>query len=470
LDRETLNVEKIAGNETGECLCLHISPNGRKLAFNRTKDYLHTAVNVIDLETSTETMLLPIDEQSTHITMGWTSDSSRIYLTSNANQQGTDAVATLDAETKELRWLTLGDWESFHGDCSRVGDRFLYVSNEAGNHRIYLRTLAGAENEIPLPSGVLRMAKFSPDGTRIGLLHASADSPPEIWVYTINGGNLKQVTQSLVGGYERTDFVRPSLVVYPSFDGTPISAFLYLPPNAKRDGTHPAIVNPHGGPAWQHMNDWFPQVQYLVSHGFVVVSPNYRGSTGYGRVFMESLRKDCGGGDLKDLVAALEYVKKTGFVDPGRIAFMGASWGGYLTLMALTRYPTLWAGGVAIVPMANWFTSFANEDPILQASDAWLMGDPVKDKDLWHDRSPFFFADRIKAPLLLLAGENDIRCPAEETEQMVQAVRKQGGIVEVKVYEKEGHGFARRENSIDSVKRAAHFLETYVSRERASSA
>ena len=466
LDRETLVVNKIAGNEEGECAYLQWSPDGRKLAFSRTRDYLHTGVSVLDLENGKESLLVPIDGQSTTLASGWTRDSKRIYVTSNANEQGTDAVALLDLEKKGFRWLTLTGWESFLGDCSRAEDRYLYVLNEAGNHRIFLRTLNGEENEIPLPNGVVKMAQFSADGKRVGLLHASADSPAEIWVYETESRNLKQITQSFVAGLERKDFVRPHLVAYPSFDGTPIAAFLYLPPNLQPDGSAPAIVYPHGGPQWQHMNDWFPSLQYFVSQGMVVIAPNYRGSTGFGRTFMESLRKDCGGGDLRDLLAATGFLKDTGFVDPGRIAFMGTSWGGYLTLMALTKYPELWAAGVAIVPMANWFTAFENEDPVLRAGDAWLMGDPATDRDLWRDRSPFFFADRIKAPLLLLAGANDIRCPAEETEQMVEAVRRHSGTVEVKIYENEGHEFARRENEIDSIKRAATFLESHIKYKR----
>ena len=462
IDPETQAVSKVAGNENGECGSLQCSPDGRKLAFVRTKDYLHTGVSVIDLETKRETALLPIDEKSTTLTLGWTRNSEKIYVTSNANDQGIDAVALLGLEKNELEWLTLKDWESFFCDSSPTQNQYVYVINQAGNHRVFLRTLNGDEVEIPLPNGVVRTARFSPDGARVGLLHASGDSPAEIWIYDLRSRALNQITQSLVGGLERRNFSSPQIVVYPSFDGTPIASFLYLPPNIEPDSSHPAIVYPHGGPIWQHMNDWYANLQYFVSHGFVVIAPNYRGSTGFGRTFIESLRNDCGGGDLRDLVASLDFLKKTGYVDPRRIAIMGASWGGYLTLMALTKYPDLWSAGVAIVPLANWFTSYENEDPVLRAGDAWLMGDPVADRELWRDRSPFFFADRIKAPLLLLAGANDIRCPAEETEQMTEAVRRNGGVVEVKVYENEGHGFARRENTIDAIKRAAKFLESHT--------
>ena len=462
IDPRTQAINKVAGNEDGECESLQWSPDGRKLAFVRTRDYLHTGVSVIDLETKKETVLLPIDEKSTTFTLGWTCNSEKIYVTSNANDRGTDAVALVDLGKGDLEWLTLKAWESFFCDSSPKEDQYVYAINEAGNHRVFLRSLKGDEVEIPLPNGVVRMARFSPEGERVGVLHASGDSPAEIWVYDLRSRTLRQITQSLVGGLERKNFSPPQLVVYPSFDGTPIASFLYLPPNIKCDGSHPAIVYPHGGPMWQHMNDWYPRLQYFASHGFVVIAPNFRGSTGFGRTFMESLRKDCGGGDLRDLVASLDFLKKTGYADARKIAIMGGSWGGYLTLMALAKYPDLWSAGVAIVPLANWFTSYENEDPVLRASDSWLMGDPVADRELWRDRSPFFFADRIKAPLLLLAGANDIRCPAEETEQMMAAVRKNGGVVEGKIYANEGHGFARRENDIDAIKQAAKFLEAHT--------
>ena len=407
-------------------------------------------------------MLIPIDGKSTAFNVGWTHDGEGIFINSNANEQGTDAAALFALEKNSLEWLTLKDWESYVVDCSRNEDSFVYVLNEAGNHRVFLRTLRGGEVEIPFPSGVLDTARFSPDGKKVGFLHSSADSPEEIWVYDTSTRQLKQISHSLVGGLEQRNFVRPQRVVYPSFDGTSIAAFLYMPANIEPNGAHPAIVLSHGGPNWQHMNGWSELLQYLVSVGFVVIAPNYRGSTGFGRVFMESNRRDAGGGDLQDCVASVDFLKKTGYVDPRRVAFMGGSYGGYLTLMALTKFPELWAAGVAIVPFANWFTAHKNEDPPLQANDEWFMGDPKADQELWHDRSPIFFVDRVRAPLLLLAGANDIRCPVGETEQMAEAVRKKGGIVEVRIYENEGHGFSRRENEIDANRRAARFLETYA--------
>ena len=168
------------------------------------------------------------------------------------------------------------------------------------------------------------------------------------------------------------------------------------------------------------------------------------------------------GGDLKDVLAAADWIKQTGYVDPKKLILMGGSYGGYLTMMGVTKAPEVWAAGAPIVPFVNWFTEIQNEDPVLQQSDLATMGDLVKNKALYEDRSPINFVDQIKAPLYLLAGGNDPRCPKEEAQQVVDAVKKRGGVAEYKVYENEGHGFARVENQIDAYKRVADFLKAHV--------
>ncbi|HEX4919133.1 MAG TPA: S9 family peptidase [Candidatus Bathyarchaeia archaeon] len=463
LEPETENVKKIVTNQAGDCEFIEYSPDGKKLAYSTTRNYQYSGVSVKDLESGGETIIAPIDEKSTTAVQGWTRDSKKIYVTSNANDQGTDAVALVELkEGSAFQWLTLQEWETQLVDVSPTEDKFAYAVNEAGNLKLILRGLNGDEEEIPPAQGMVRTARFSRDGKRLAIIRAQGDSPPDIWVYDIKARTLTQVTSSLVGGLNQENFVNPQRIVYPSYDDTPITGFIYVPANIKPDHTHPAIVYPHGGPQWEHFNDWYPRLQYFASQGYVIIAPNFRGSTGFGREFVESLRKDCGGGDLRDVLSSVEFLKKTGYVDPNRIAVMGGSWGGYLTLMAMTKAPEVWAAGVSIVPLANWFTAHENEDPVLQRNDEWLMGDPIADRELWHDRSPIFFADRIKSPLLLLAGKNDIRCPAEETLQMAEAARKNGVEVEVKIYENEGHAFVRKENEIDSIRLAAEFLDKHV--------
>lgn len=149
-------------------------------------------------------------------------------------------------------------------------------------------------------------------------------------------------------------------------------------------------------------------------------------------------------------------------MDPKKLIVMGGSYGGYMTMMAVAKAPAMWAAGVAIVPFVNWFTEIENEDPALQQSDLATMGDPVKNKALFEDRSPINFIDKVKAPLLLLAGGHDPRCPKTETLQVVEAIKKRGGVVEYKIYESEGHGFSRVENQIDAYKHVADFLKAHV--------
>ncbi len=465
LEPETGEVARVAGTAPGNCARLRWSADGRSLALARTRNFANYGTSVLDLDSGTERALIAIDDTTTSTPVGWTRDGRRVIVGSNANPNGVYAIGAVSVADGSLDWLTLGDWETVPYDLSPVEDRMVYVRNECGTHRVLLRDFGGdaaREVEIPLPPGVLTAARFSPDGARLALLHASAHSPSEIWTYEIGARALTQISQSLAGGLDPDDFVRPQLVVYPSFDETPIAAFVYLPPNAERDRSHPAIVYPHGGPTAQFSNGWVPQLQFLVSRGYVVIAPNFRGSTGFGRAFRLANRGDLGGGDLRDVVSAADWLSTSGYVDPSQIAIMGRSYGGYLVLMALTKFPERFAAGAAVVPFANWFTEYANEDPILQASDRSMLGDPVKDADLWRDRSPIFFADRIRAPLLLLAGANDIRCPAEETTQIVEAVRALGGVAEAKIYEHEGHQFARRENEIDASERVAAFLNAHL--------
>jgi dipeptidyl aminopeptidase/acylaminoacyl peptidase len=210
------------------------------------------------------------------------------------------------------------------------------------------------------------------------------------------------------------------------------------------------------------MNGFNRSTQYLVNNGYVVIAPNYRGSTGYGKDFEEKNRFDMGGGDLQDVICAARYLQTIGYVDARKIALMGGSYGGYMTMMGLTKAPEIWAAGVAIVPFVNWFTELEHEDPVLREWDLATMGDPVQNRPLYEDRSPINFIDCIRAPLLILAGANDPRCPKEESDQVAEAIRKRGGVVEYHFYENEGHGFSRIENAIDSFERTVAFLDKYI--------
>jgi dipeptidyl aminopeptidase/acylaminoacyl peptidase len=304
---------------------------------------------------------------------------------------------------------------------------------------------------------------FSKDGSRLLYKHEGPEAPADLWVYSLSTKLSKQLTHSMSAALNPADMVKPYLVRYPSRDGKyTISAWVYMPYDIGRNNTYPAILWIHGGPAGQSMNGFNPFMQYILNQGYIVVAPNYRGSTGYGKEFEHANYMDMGGGDLQDNLAAMDFIQKTGYVDPKKMIVMGRSYGGYMTMMAVTKAPDMWAAGVAIVPFVNWFTEVQNEDPSLQESDKATMGDPVTNKAVWEDRSPINFVDRIKAPLILIAGGNDPRCPHTEAQQVADAIKKRGGTVQLKIYEDEGHAFGRWENVIDHYKRVGDFLKVQV--------
>lgn len=170
-----------------------------------------------------------------------------------------------------------------------------------------------------------------------------------------------------------------------------------------------------------------------------------KGSTGYGLAFELANHKDLGGGDLQDEVYAARFMSDTGYVSAKRIGITGGSYGGYMTLMAIGKTPGLWTAAVEEYGIINWFTMYQHEDPSLQAYQKSIIGDPVHDRKVYEDDSPITFIRQAKTPLLVLQGDNDIRVPKEEAEQIVDILEKAGTVVAAHYYPNEGHGFAKRE-------------------------
>jgi dipeptidyl aminopeptidase/acylaminoacyl peptidase len=443
------------------------SHDGRGIVFTE-QNAAEKDSNVLsaDLLTGRATNLTPHPGEHNFIASDISPDGKTVLLTSNAGN-GYDNAALLDVATKKITWLTRDKWEVRAGKFSPDGKRATWMVNVDGNQDIVVAE-PGASRRVTLPlaKGINTLAgadtPFTGDGARLLYRHDGPTTPGDLWVFDFNTGKSRQLTNALVGGMRSNDMAEPYLVHYPSQDGKwQISAFVYAPYNAERNGKNAAVVYIHGGPNAQTLNSFSRIIQYLANQGFFVIAPNYRGSSGYGKDFEDANRFDMGGGDLEDIKAAADWMVKTGYVDANKIAVTGASYGGYLTMMALSKAPERWAAGAATVPVVNWFTEIEHQDPLLREYFIATLGDPMKDKARLRDRSPIYFVDQIKAPVLLLAGSNDPRCPPSEAEQVAAALNKRGRVVELKVYEKEGHGFAKIENQMDAITRIADFLKKY---------
>lgn len=444
------------------------SADGLQVAYTQfSADGGTSNIFIVETATGKTTNLTSNMESRLYAIKSWSTDGKKLLINSDA-ANGYENVGLFDLVSKKIEWLTQDKSRSEAGNFSPDGKTITWVSNVNGNKEIFFYDINKKEKSIlPITKGVNTLAgsetAFTKDGSKLLFYHNGPDSPKDIWVYLTKEQKFHQVTHSFVGAVKGEDLVQPFSIEYLSSDGKwKISAFVYVPHNLKPNKQNPAIVWIHGGPSTQSVNWFNPIIQYVVNQGYLVIIPNYRGSTGYGTEFMNANKLDAGGGDLSDIIAAAEWMKKTGYVDPKKLIAMGGSYGGYLTTLALSKSPENWAAGVAIIPFVNWFTEVENADPSTREYLLSIMGDPVANKALWQDRSPIYFADKIKAPMLILAGGKDPRCPKSEAEQIANEIKKQNGIAELKIYENEGHGFSRIENEIDALKNIGSFLKKHV--------
>ena len=376
-------------------------------------------------------------------------------------------VGVYALETGQVTWITPGDRDRDRGNpaWSPDGSRLAWVESEGPRTRIAVHELAtGRSTRYELEPGIHHAPRFTPGGDGLLVAVDSPRRPADLWLLSLPGGTWRQISHSLPPELDGAPFVTPETVRYPGLDGQPVPALLYRAPGAGAPG--PAVVVVHGGPNWLSQVTWDPAVRHMVSRGWTVLAPNYRGSTGYGREWQLANRFDLGGGDTRDVVAGADYLVSAGLADARRIAVTGRSHGGYLTMTALTGYPDRWAGGSAVVPFLNWFTSHENVREDVRHWDVENMGDPVLNHDLWLERSPFFFLDRIQAPVQLICGAHDVRCPAVESLQARDTLQALGKEVSLTLYPDEGHSFRRLENVIDAEKRRAAFLAAVLDGKR----
>jgi dipeptidyl aminopeptidase/acylaminoacyl peptidase len=473
-----------------------LSPDGTKIVVSRDgiEKSLDNNLYLVDLKTKNETLLTRHTDASEFGDVHFTSDG--LVYTTNDNREfsGLAQMRKKNASgddwsdtNREVRMIDNQDWDINSVEMTDYPSVMAYTVNRDGFSEIYLRrvetdgkplitTVADKQETIKLPAqGIVGGLTFSKDQKELAFTFNSAKYNTDIWVYDLASKKLTQVTKSDRAGIPQESFIEPKLIKFKTFDGREVPAWYYRP--GDKNGsiitgmsqnqidkiTHqPVIVSVHGGPEGQERPGFNALYQYYLSRGYAILATNVRGSTGYGKTYTHLDDVKNRENSVKDLAYAVEWLKTQGGADPKRIAVMGGSYGGYMTLAAITLYPDLWAAAVDTVGIANWESFLKNTSGYRRRQREVEYGMLDKDIDFLRSISPIAKVDRIKTPLFVIAGKNDPRVPYTEAEQMVGALRKRGAVVEYKLYDDEGHGVAKLKNRLELYPLVADFLDKYM--------
>jgi len=449
------------------------SPDNNILYANRTSVGGDAGdVYAVEIATGRQTNLTPHDGKQLNMGADVSPDGKTVLMTSN-QKGGFQNLALLDVGTKKVTWVTDTQWEVSAGAFSPDCVHFTYTINADGRSSLFLGNVQpGQPTELALPLGVNTTTgpqQFSSDGRHVLLEHEAMNTPNDLWMYDIGAREAKQITHMAVSSLTPQTIPPSELVHYKTFDGKTITAVLRLPFNLKRDGSNPAIIMPHGGPTGQTTDSWSRWSNALATRGYVVLMPNPRGSTGYGMDFQRANYQDLGGGDLKDEMYGVDWLIETGYVDPKKIGVFGGSYGGFMTLMLAAKEPTKFMAAVDLFGPLDWYSMLQHSDPLLNQYIRSLLGDPEKDRKVYEETSPIKYIQNIRAPLLVLQGDNDPRVPKEETQQVVDILKKRGNVINVVYYPDEGHGFDKLEHQIDAARRIVSWFDTYLQKQASPS-
>lgn len=446
------------------------SPDGSQALVARHASNTRNQLVLIDRTTHDVRTLTPASDDTKgpaqYESPAWSADRRGLYLLSNAGREFL-SLAWLDLATGELTYLRNECWDAELLALTEDGTHMALVTNEDGYSRLELFDVSegwDSRRALPvpaLPQGTIPEITWSRDGKRLALTLNTANDAPDIWIWDIEERILRRATRSSLGGIPRESLVMPSLVYYPTFDERQIPAFLYLPQQRQVEKL-PIVIYVHGGPEGQSRPIFNPVIQYFVAHGFGVLAPNVRGSTGYGYHYQSlddvRLRMD----SVADLQQAVFWLRNSGIADSRRIAVMGGSYGGFMVLSAITTYPDLWAAAVDIVGIANFVTFLENTGSWRRKLREAEYGSLENDRDFLEQISPIRSVDRIVAPLFVVHGANDPRVPVGEAEQIVAALRSRNVPVEYMRFEDEGHGLIKRGNRLVAYPAVARFLDAYL--------
>ena len=445
---------------------------GKRALLRRYISHSETALVLIDLASGQAKTVYPAQGKMVTLeSAAFSGDGKTIFVATDDGTEGGTLLA-LDATTsaERARYVdaTLKTAAMPEVAVARQGDR-VAIRLDAGNRSVVRildarRLKPVAEAQLPLGSGGGLAASY--DGKSFALQWSTPNQPADVFLVDARKGAAHAVPKEARPTLAGLGELEATVQTIPSFDGTPIPLNIYKPKGLVA-GTkkYPVLVSVHGGPAGSYPVRWSTFVRFYTAHGFIVVEPNVRGSTGFGRAYEQAddgpKRMDA----IKDLEAVGKWVVQNPWADAARLVLHGGSYGGYMTLMGLAHHPTLWKAGVDLFGVYDWRSFMRSTSGEIRSVFQTEIG-PETDNAFLASISPATRVDSISVPLFVYAGANDPRVPRSESDQIVRSLRTRKVSVEYMVAENEGHSLDRKENITSFLARSTRFLEDALKLER----
>lgn len=418
----------------------------------------------LDLDTRTLLPLMPHEGKARYLAARLFKDGSGGLAVCD---QGRDFMAIKRFAAEGGRLDTLVEFPQRNIESLALApdqSRIAFLINEDGWSRIGLANRDGSDVRIfkHQPAGVISSVVFAPDGCSLVFPLESAARPASIWKLDLENHRFAELVTADVGELNAASFIEPTVDWFESFDGRQIPACVYAPATLPPSGGYPVLFIVHGGPEMQWRPDFRADVQFLLSQGVMVVAPNVRGSTGYGRVYHQLDDREKRMDSVADLRAIRLALGERDDVNANRIGVFGRSYGGFMVLSALTEDPDLWSLGVDFYGIGNFLTHLLATGPWGRQQRVSEYGDPVVMREALERFSPINRIDRVKAPLLLVHANRDPRVPMGQSEDVYSCLSGFGRDCAYLRIDHEGHGFARLESRLKVFSTFARFLENHL--------
>lgn len=456
---ETLEIREVFQGD-GMYHAVKWSPEGRSLLIEKVNSNLDNDLGLLEISSGEVSWLTSHEEEAKFEDPVFSHDGSHLYFLTNKDRELT-GLAVLNIRTKEIKWLDRREWDLEGLVMSGDKKQLAYTVNAGGTSKGVLYHIEdNSFSSWKTPIGVIQELAFSPDSKKLAYVFNSAIQPSDIWELDVESKQTKRLTYVSNLPVVEEQLVEPELISFKSFDGLEIPAFYYKPKDAS--GKLPVVVFVHGGPESQIRAVYNPFLQYFLSRGYAVCTPNVRGSTGYGKSFthLDDARKRMD--SVRDLTSLVDWLKEEGNADPDKIAVMGRSYGGFMVLAAITHYPKLWAAAIDIVGISSFKTFLENTSVWRRKLREAEYGSIENDGDFFDEIDPIHRTKDIECPVMMLHGANDPRVPIEETEQMVKELKDRNHPVHYIRFEDEGHFFVKLKNNITAYTEVAKFLDEHI--------